>query len=201
MIKAIIFDLGGVVFTNGSTRFIEYLDKKSHLNKNQIHSILMGDLGNSYRLGTISKADFWEKFTEQLGLNENPEELEDEWINGYELISETKDLIDGLSKKYKVYFLSDNVKERVERLNKKHNFTDWFEDGIFSHEAGVKKPDLKIYEMALGKTGVKAEETIFIDDREENLPPAQKLGMATVLFTDAGKLKSELSKLLKTNHE
>lgn len=196
MIKAIIFDLGGVVFTNGSTRFIEYLDKKSRLDKDEIHSILMGDLGNSYRLGTISKHDFWERFIKQLGLEESPEELEYEWVNGYELISETKDLIDELSKKYKVYFLSDNVKERVERLNEKHNFVDWFEDGIFSHEAGVKKPDLKIYQIALEITGVKGEEVIFIDDRPENLPPAQELGLQTLLFINLEKLKGDIYKLL-----
>ena len=69
MIKAIIFDLGGVVFTNGSTRFIEYLDKKSKLNKDEIHSILMGDLGNSYRLGTISKHDFCQRFIKKLCLD------------------------------------------------------------------------------------------------------------------------------------
>jgi len=196
MIKAIIFDLGGVVFTNGSTRFIEYLDKKSKLNKDEIHSILMGDLGNSYRLGTISKHDFWERFIKELGVDESPEDLEDEWINGYELISETKELIDELSKKYKVYFLSDNVKERVERLNKKHNFVDWFEDGIFSHEAGVKKPDPKIYQIVLEKTGVKGNEAVFIDDRPENLPPAQDFGMQTLLFEDPEKLRNNIYELL-----
>ncbi len=197
MIKAIIFDLGGVVFTNGSTRFIDYLNKKSHLNKDEIHSILMGDLGNSYRLGTISKQEFWKKFIEEIGLHESPEELEDEWINGYELITETKDLIDELSKKYKVYFLSDNVKERVERLNKKHNFVDWFEGGIFSHEAGVKKPDPKIYQIVLEKTGVKGNEAVFIDDRPENLPPAKELGMQTILFIDPAGLKQKIHRLLK----
>lgn len=196
MIKAIIFDLGGVLFTNGSTRFIEYLDEKSRLNKDEIHGILMGDLGNSYRLGTISKIDFWESFIKELDIDESPEALEDEWINGYELISETKELIDELSKKYKVYFLSDNVKERVERLNKKHNFVDWFEDGIFSHEAGVKKPDPKIYEIVLSKTGVKGEEVIFIDDRPENLPPAQALGMRTLLFESPEKLRIDIDKLI-----
>ena len=195
MIKAIIFDLGGVLFTNGSTKFVEYLNKKSHLDKEDIHKLLFGELGNSYRLGTISKEDFWETLINKLNLKESAETLEDEWINGYELISETKDLIDELSKKYKVYFLSDNAKERVERLNKKHNFTDWFLDGVFSHEVGVKKPDLKIYKMALRKTGVAAQKAIFIDDLPENLPPAAKLGMTTILFTSPEDLRKNLSEL------
>ncbi len=195
MIKAIIFDLGGVLFTNGSTKFIEYLNKKSHLDKEDIHELLFGELGNSYRLGTISKEDFWETLINKLNLKESAETLEDEWINGYELISETKDLIDELSKKYKVYYLSDNVKERVERLNKKHNFTDWFEDGVFSHEVGVKKPHPKIYEIALQKAGVNGNEAIFIDDVLENLEQASKLGITAIHFTNPEALRKKLGEL------
>lgn len=172
------------------------MDKKSHLNKDEIHSILMGDLGNSYRLGTISKKDFWGRFINKLGLDESPEVLEDEWINGYELISETKDLIDELSKKYKVYFLSDNVKERVERLNKKHNFVDWFEDGIFSHEAGVKKPDPQIYNLALSRLNADASTTIFIDDDPKYIKSANSIGIYGLQFSNPRKIEKKLQALI-----
>ena len=50
--------------------------------------------------------------------------------------------------------------------------------------------------IVLEKTGVKGNEAVFIDDRPENLPPAQDFGMQTLLFEDPKKLKDDIYKLL-----
>jgi len=92
--------------------------------------------------------------------------------------------------------LSDNVKERVEKLNKEHDFISWFEDGVFSHEVGVRKPNPKIYRIALQKAGVRANEAIFIDDIPQFLQPAAKMGMKTILFTNSGDLRKKLLRFL-----
>jgi HAD superfamily hydrolase (TIGR01509 family) len=121
--------------------------------------------------------------------------LEKKWIDGYELIQETKTIIEELSKKYKVYFLSDNVKDRVDATDKKYNFLALFEDGVFSQEAGVRKPHPDIYKLALKKAGVKAEESVFIDDKESALVPAKEMGMITILFTSPKDLRERLQQI------
>ena len=154
-----------------------------------------GDIPDAYREGRIGREEFWQKVQSELHLPEDIETLEKEWINGYELIQGTKDIIDELSKKYKVYFLSDNVKDRVEAVDAKFNFLSWFEGGVFSHEAGVRKPNPKIYEIALQKAGVQANEAIFIDDKESALKPAAAMGMTTILFETPEKLREKLTTL------
>jgi putative hydrolase of the HAD superfamily len=101
-------------------------------------------------------------------------------------------LIVELSKKDSLYYLSDNVKERVDALDAKFYFMKLFKGGIFSHEVGVRKPNPKIYEFALTKSGSQPEQTIFIDDKQMMLEPAKKIGMRTILFTTPEDLKKVL---------
>lgn len=193
MIKALIFDLGGVLFTNGTKSFCHYIAGTYSLHYERVLELFSeGKIGSAYREGKMSHSEFWRIVKKELSLTDDAENLENEWINRYELIADTRDIILDLAKKYKVYFLSDNVKERVEKINNIHNFLSWFEGGVFSHEVGVRKPDLKIYEITLQKIGVKPEETVFIDDKETNLPPARKLGVHALLFKTPEQLREDL---------
>lgn len=66
--------------------------------------------------------------------------------------------------------------------NKKTGIYDFFDGLIFSFQTGDFKPNLNAYKIALKKSGFKARECLLIDDKVENLIPAQKLGMKTILF-------------------
>ncbi|MBI4097156.1 MAG: HAD family phosphatase [Candidatus Levybacteria bacterium] len=193
MIKLIIFDLGGVVFTNGTKNFAKYLSEKYQKDFEETYNFLnYSDIGNGYREGKITRNGFWKKAKEELQLKEEVDELEKIWINCYDLITETKNIILQLKNKYKLFYLSDNVRERVDALDKKYYFLEWFDDGIFSHDIGVRKPNPRIYELTLKKAQVRPEEAIFIDDKESSLPPAQNLGIKTILFTSPEQLRKDL---------
>jgi putative hydrolase of the HAD superfamily len=60
---------------------------------------------------------------------------------------------------------------------------------------GVRKPTRHIYERVLGMTQADPARTLFVDDRLQNLAPAASLGIRTVHFTDAGKLRADLGAL------
>lgn len=195
MIKTIIFDLGGVLFTNGSKKFIRVLSKRYKFSHLRVDDVINGEIGTQYRKGKISRDAFWQKFLEELQIHADLNKLEEEWIDGYELIEGTRDIVFELTKKYKVYYLSDNIRERVEKINSKYSFLKWFEGGIFSHEVGVRKPHPKIYKMVIEKVEAKPEEVIFIDDKKSSLLPAQELGMKTILFQNPEQLKKELIQL------
>lgn len=195
MIKAIIFDLGGVLFTNGTKQFAQWVNQEYGIEVERLRQILDEGLGTEYREGKISRDEFWKRALEELEIEANIDELEDRWIQGYKLIEGTKEIVLALAKQYKVYFLSDNVKERVEKINSLYNFLEWFEGGVFSHEVGVRKPDPKIYQTTLEKACVRPEDSVFIDDKEINLPPARELGIHTILFTSPEECVEDLRKL------
>ncbi len=194
MIKAILFDLHGVLFTNSTKDFIEKLSKESGLSKDKIVAVFDKGVGIDYREGRVSREQFWDHVAQGLNLTDM-EKLEDQWISEYRLIEGTKEIILELMRKYRIFYLSDNIEERIKRLNDKHGFLAWFEGGLSSHEVGVRKPHPRMYEQAIEKIDLLPQEILFVDDKDINLPPAQKLGMATVLFTSPQDLKVSLTKL------
>lgn len=194
MIKAILFDLHGVLFTNSTKTFIDKLSKQTGISNKRIVEVFDEGIGVDYREGRASRDEFWQHVRENLKL-ENIDQLEQDWLNEYQLIEGTKEIILELMKKYRILYLSDNFEKKINWLHSQHQFLDWFEGGLSSHEVGVRKPDPKMYEKAIEKFNLKPREILFVDDKEINLPPAKKLGMETVLFTSPQDLRVELVKL------
>ncbi|WP_242138668.1 MULTISPECIES: HAD family phosphatase [unclassified Sphingomonas] len=67
-----------------------------------------------------------------------------------------------------------------------------FRDIVVSGDERLTKPDAAIYRLALDRFGVEAQDTLFIDDRADNVAGAQAVGMNAVLFTDAQTLRADL---------
>lgn len=74
-------------------------------------------------------------------------------------------------------------------------FLGMFDDRVLSSEVGVSKPQRRIYDVMIERTGLKPEELVFVDDREENLATAQALGIRCVLFENDALLKDDLAEM------
>ena len=72
---------------------------------------------------------------------------------------------------------------------------DRFRDVVVSGTERLLKPDTAIYELAVQRFGMPAEELIFVDDRAENVVGAEAVGMRGHLFRDAAALRDELKDL------
>jgi len=70
---------------------------------------------------------------------------------------------------------------------------DRFRGIVVSGDELLTKPDPAIYHRALDRFGLRAEDTLFIDDRADNIAGARSVGMEAVLFTDAQALRSQLT--------
>lgn len=99
MIKAGIWDLGGVLFTNGTKLFVKDMSKKYRLDPKFVMGVMDGPIGSLYRENQISKDEFWAKALEALKIQADPDKLNAQWIDGYRLIKGTKDIILTLRKK------------------------------------------------------------------------------------------------------
>jgi putative hydrolase of the HAD superfamily len=85
--------------------------------------------------------------------------------------------------------ISDNVLESVERA------FDWihrFDVLVWSYQLGMAKPDPEIYRYTLDKLGVQPAETLFIDDKIDNVEAAQALGIQILLYTSVEQLRADL---------
>jgi 2-haloacid dehalogenase len=66
------------------------------------------------------------------------------------------------------------------------------DDVVVSGTEGLAKPDPRVYELLVARTGRPLADLVFVDDRPENVEAARALGMAGLVFTDADALRADL---------
>lgn len=104
-----------------------------------------------------------------------------------------------LRRNHRVYLLSNtnpimwNGKIADEFKQEGLTIDDYFDGMVTSFEAGIMKPDEKIFTFACDKFGIKPSETLFLDDSQANLDAAAKIGFATALVPPGGEFGSILS--------
>lgn len=97
-----------------------------------------------------------------------------------ELYSEAIDCLEELSKKYKIGIIANQELGTSERLEK-FGILKYIDLVIASAEEGVAKPDKRIFEIALERSGCKPENAVMIGDRIDNdIIPAKEIGMKTI---------------------
>lgn len=103
-------------------------------------------------------------------------------------------LVQKLSENYRLFLLSDQMKFRTNFISAEYLSALPFEKSYFSSETGLLKPNPKTFQQILTENDLKVEETIFVDDRKNNIEAANKLGIHGVLFTSYEDLKVQLEK-------
>jgi 2-haloacid dehalogenase len=90
------------------------------------------------------------------------------------------------------YALTNMEAETYPRRLERFPFLGWFDGTVVSGWEGVAKPDPAVFTLMLDRFGLKASTTLMIDDTNENLEAAHKLGIQTVLFRSSCQLRAEL---------
>ena len=193
MIKAIIFDMGGVVLKSRTKGVPNVLLSK--IKAKRAASLFEKNLKKAYK-GKISTDKFFEDLSNLLNVDINS--LKKQWgksfLKKFTLNKELMEIIDSLKeKRYKTALIS-NTTELNAQLNKKQGFYKRFHPKLLSHEVRMMKPEERIYRLMLKKLKLKPEQCIFTDDKKEHLAPAKRLGMKTILFKNAEQFKKELKR-------
>jgi glucose-1-phosphatase len=68
------------------------------------------------------------------------------------------------------------------------DFSCFFDKAYYSHLMKKRKPEIEIFEQVLNENNLSAEETLFIDDSQENLKGAARIGIQTLLVTSQNSL-------------
>ena len=194
--RTVIFDLGGVYFSDGTRRAIDKIAAGYGVSRQAVAEFLNGKAGARYRTGRITVDQFWQQATALWNIQALPETLSTIWCESYRQNRGTVGLVKQLrAADHQLLYLSDNTRERVAFLEDKYGFLKNFDDGIFSHRVRLKKPDPRIYERVLAKALNPAAACVYIDDKPEYLAPAKQLGMQVIAFKSASQLEADLKDL------
>lgn len=83
---------------------------------------------------------------------------------------------------YKMAIISNDSSRWSKYLREKFDINKYFHVLSISGDLKIQKPDKRIFQLTIDQLGCKAEDCIYVDDREVNLEAASKVGMRPVLF-------------------
>jgi len=194
MIRAIAFDLGGVLFSEGKSVALEKLAAVHGYERRLVGVILSSPKSIQLRKGLISDEDFWQWAQQQLPSGYDSRLIQQEWYNGYVLDKDIYELIANLQKKYSMIAFSGNIKSRVAFLEGKYHFRHLFDIEVYSFDFHMTKPEREFVRAMIEKSGVRPEEIVYIDDNESYAKPARDLGVNVVIYQrgEIERLRQEL---------
>ena len=112
-------------------------------------------------------------------------------------ITGTVDLLKQLKDNgFRLYALSNWNAGLFPQTVNDYPFLQVFDGILLSSEAGTRKPDPRIYRLLLDRYAIDPASAVFIDDREENVRAAERLGIRGIVFQGPGQLKQEIFTLL-----
>jgi epoxide hydrolase-like predicted phosphatase len=197
MIRAIIFDFGGVLMRTVNPVSRHDLEQRFGLPPGGASILVFGSpLWDEAQLGRISSAEFWEDVSQRLGLNtEELAEFRQAFWAGDRLDEELVVLIrHSRDTGYHTALLSNaptGLRRRLEQLG----IADAFDVIVISGCEGLMKPDPAIFELTLARMGVGAEEAVFVDDSRVNVAAAQQVGLHATRFRGLLPLRKWLQNL------
>jgi epoxide hydrolase-like predicted phosphatase len=197
-IRAVIFDLGGVLLRTEDPSPRRELAARLGLTREQIYyHVFDSPSARQATLGQITSDEHWESIRQGLGLTSQdfPSVRQAFW-GGDRLDTELVETIRSLRPRYKTALLSNAWGDMRQVLTERWKIADAFDELVISAEVGIAKPDPRIYRLTLERLGVPAGEAVFVDDFIENIEAARALGLHTVHFRSPEQAGDELGSLL-----
>lgn len=205
MIKTIVFDLGGVIFTIDKYQAIErfkeigFLEAEKFLDAYEQQGIF-GDV----EAGRISDEAFRRELSRMAGKEITMAQCDYAW-QGYYTDMPQRNLDEVMrlrAEGYRVCLLSNTNPFMMRWAHSGafdghgHPLDHYFDALYLSYEMKLMKPDRRIFEAMLAAEHAKPEHTVFIDDGERNVATAAELGIHTIHPTNGGDWHTPLRELL-----
>ena len=178
--KTIIFDMHGVIIKESKGNFIPYtynhFPESEHDRITKLFRIdrLFTKAGN----GEITSVEF----LTALGYKDPVFHMRDYIENHLTMDGEFYVFADKMKNKYNFALLSNDVSDWSKYITEYYKLNDYLPIKIISADVHCRKPEEKIYKIALDCLGVPGEECIFIDNSVENLRTASRFGIDVILF-------------------
>ena len=195
IIKAVIFDVGGVLIRTADHTGRQKWESRLQLPPGGAEAtVLNSDMGHRAQRGEITTESLWLWVGEHLGLGSDLPQFREDFWRGDFVDQSLVGLVRNLRRRYTLAIIS-NAMDSLNQTLKEYGLLDEFDLVVGSAYEGVMKPDPAIYERTLDRLEVSPRESVFIDDSPVNIAGAQALGMNAILFRPSTDLPGELSRI------
>jgi len=182
-IRAVFFDIGGVLLRTEDRLPRQRWEQRLGLEPGGLAKLVFENpVAQRSTIGGAAESDVWQEVDRSLSLTpEQLASLRGDFFAGDRWDTDLLDLIRNLRPGIRTGVISNTW------LGSRDVMAAWitpetFDTVVFSAEEKCRKPEEKIYRIALGRLGVDPEETMFFDDFPENVEAARRIGIQAVLF-------------------
>ena len=201
-IKAVAFDIGGVLEHVGHPAFVERWRIRLGLSPVELNTRL-GGMDPTQLIGTggLTEPEYRCRYQRQLGLSEA--QLDAffvdmwDWYCG-DLDKELADFAASLRPAYRTGIISNSADGARREEQARYDFEGLVDVVIYSHEVGCVKPDPEIYRIACQRLGVRPDELVFLDDTPDIVEAARALGVHALVHEETASSIAAVEALLAT---
>ena len=176
----ILFDMYGVILEESKGNFIPYTFQ--HFGKEE-HERLLRQFKQEQLFTKAGNGEITSNtFLTMLGYD-NPEYHMKNYIENYLTLDNAFiPFAEKYHTQYEFVLLSNDVSEWSSYITDYYRLNQYFKDKIVSGDVKCRKPDKKIYELALEKIRHTPSECYFVDNSVQNLKVAEELGISPIIF-------------------
>lgn len=198
---AIIFDLGGVILTIDYDKTVEAFDKLGLKAFDKMYSqATQSGLFDLFETGQVSAQSFINQLLPYLPVGTSPNHVVEAWnAMLLDFPPENLQFLEDLNQHKPIYLLSNtneiHVKafhRKLKHVSGKTHLESYFHKVYFSNEVQLRKPNIEVFDFVCSQNKLNINKTLFIDDSEQHLIGARKLGLQTLHYN----FKETLSKRL-----
>ena len=192
--SVIVFDLGNVQLPFDYNILIKKLDKiEEKLGTNFMDFYLKNyQIHRQYESGKLSEDEFINTMLKALENKIDSETFSKIYSGVFSVNEDVISLLPKLKENYTLVLLSNTNSIHKKYGWEHYDFLKYFDKLILSHEVGSVKPEEKIYRAVEEFTNKPSNEHFFIDDIQEYVEGAKKLGWGAVQFTGYNQLVKDL---------
>lgn len=198
MIKAVLFDFGGVLTPSGRSGFITetvanlYGVDPAEVHMAHEHAELRRGRGNAEELFAKLNDKYHKHVTVEMFVNKTGE--------AYRPSPQVYALAASMRQHGIRTAIFSNIFQMNADVLKTEGSYDGFDPVLLSCEQGYAKPDLEFYDIAIKRLGVKPDEILFIDDQAKCLEPAAAMGMKVITAKNADQIVHDAKAVIKAEN-
>ncbi len=194
MIRNVVFDIGQVFLRLNHRPFLGLLADRG-VDIRNLDALLSKIAFEDHETGRLHGGGLLERFSDLATEPISHAELHAKWVDMFELQPRMVDLAHRLSERYRVYLLSNIGDLHWAHVSREYRLHHIGHGVLLSYLAGVMKPHEGIYIEAERRFALEPAQTVFIDDRVENIVAAKARGWHGIVHTDYDVTVAELRAL------
>jgi len=190
MKKTIFFDLGNVLLSVNKKKAIEYFSRLTNISATKINDSIDWNTEEAFEKGELTIPEYIKIVQKKLNLEDHftEESAIKIWQDVFEKMEPVIDILYQVKSQTKIFLLSNTNALHIKAVRKKFNILDEFDGLALSYELKCRKPEPAIYKKALLMADAEPAESIFIDDLNENIIAAKKIGISALQYKSTPEL-------------